>query len=137
MRGTRKGGFLKKAPLDPAKTFPKKEIGSANRGFERTKPLSADLYFCFKKAFEDSKGTFLEKFLWQGSGQRPVLSSPLRILRVPYCAASTIAVNFSGTSEAPPIKPPSTFGLASSSAAFLSFIEPPYWIVRASAASSP
>ena len=46
--------------------------------------------------------------------------------RLPYCAASTIAVNFSGTREAPPIRPPSTLGLARSSAAFFSFIEPPY-----------
>ena len=45
---------------------------------------------------------------------------------LPHCAASTIAVNFSGTRDAPPIKPPSTFVLESSSAAFFSFIEPPY-----------
>ena len=43
-----------------------------------------------------------------------------------YCAASTIAVNFSATREAPPMRPPSTLGFASSSAAFFSFIEPPY-----------
>ena len=41
-------------------------------------------------------------------------------------AALTIAVNLSVLREAPPIRPPSTFSLARSSAALASFIEPPY-----------
>ena len=56
---------------------------------------------------------------------------------IAYCAASTIAANFSGMRDAPPIRPPSTLGLARSSDAFLSFIEPPYWMVTLSATSSP
>ena len=43
-----------------------------------------------------------------------------------HCAAFTMAANFSGIREAPPIRPPSTLTLESSSAAFFSFIEPPY-----------
>lgn len=43
-----------------------------------------------------------------------------------YCAASTMTANFSGTRDAPPIRPPSTFTFPRSSAAFLSFMEPPY-----------
>ncbi len=49
-----------------------------------------------------------------------------RFLLLVYCAASTIAVNLAATRDAPPIKPPSTCCFASSSAAFLSFMEPPY-----------
>ena len=41
-------------------------------------------------------------------------------------AASMILTNFSGTRDAPPIRPPSMSGCASSSKAFLSFMEPPY-----------
>ena len=40
-------------------------------------------------------------------------------------AASTIAANDSASSEAPPIRPPSMSGWASSSAALSAFIEPP------------
>ena len=50
-------------------------------------------------------------------------------------AAFTIAANFSATREAPPIRPPSTLVLERSSSALPSFMEPPYWMVTASAAS--
>ena len=61
---------------------------------------------------------------------------PADFCRTDYAfAAATIAANFSATSEAPPIRPPSTSSLERSSAAFASFIEPPYWIVTLSAAS--
>ncbi len=53
----------------------------------------------------------------------------------PSLAALTIVAKSAGFSEAPPIRPPSTSGWARSSAAFFAFIEPPYWIVKASAAS--
>ena len=40
-------------------------------------------------------------------------------------AVSMMAANFSGTREAPPMRPPSMSGWESSSAAFFSFMEPP------------
>ena len=43
-----------------------------------------------------------------------------------WFAASMIAKKSFGFREAPPIRPPSTSGLESSSAAFLAFMEPPY-----------
>ena len=49
-------------------------------------------------------------------------------------AALTIAVKSAALSDAPPIRPPSTSGCLSSSAAFFAFMEPPYWMVRPSAA---
>ena len=54
-----------------------------------------------------------------------------------YCAAVTILSNFSGTRDAPPIRPPSTLYLPRSSAALPSFMLPPYWMVTASATSFP
>ena len=44
---------------------------------------------------------------------------------VGWLAASMIFTNFSGTREAPPMRPPSMSGCASSSKAFFSFMEPP------------
>ena len=44
---------------------------------------------------------------------------------VGWLAASIILTNFSGTREAPPMRPPSMSGWARSSKAFLSFMEPP------------
>jgi molecular chaperone Hsp33 len=41
-------------------------------------------------------------------------------------AASMMGINLSVESEAPPIRPPSTFALESKAAAFAPFIEPPY-----------
>ncbi len=41
-------------------------------------------------------------------------------------AALTITEKSSALSEAPPIRPPSTLAFATSSSAFLAFIEPPY-----------
>ena len=52
-----------------------------------------------------------------------------------FCAALIMTAKSGAFSDAPPISPPSTLGIASSSAAFLAFIEPPYWIVMASAAA--
>ena len=52
-------------------------------------------------------------------------------------AASTIAAKSGAFSEAPPMSPPSISGCARRPAAFLAFMLPPYWIVVASAASSP
>ncbi len=49
-----------------------------------------------------------------------------------YFAASTMTAKSAGFNAAPPIRPPSTSGWASSPAAFLAFIEPPYWTVIAS-----
>ena len=48
-----------------------------------------------------------------------------------------IVVKSAALSEAPPIRPPSTFVFESSSSAFFAFIEPPYWIVIVSATSAP
>ena len=45
-----------------------------------------------------------------------------------YCAASTMVANASALREAPPMRPPSMFSIASSSAALAAFMEPPYWI---------
>ena len=47
------------------------KIRSANSRFVPTKPLSADPIIHFRKAFEDSKGTFPEKSLWRVQGQSP------------------------------------------------------------------
>jgi hypothetical protein len=44
----------------------------------------------------------------------------------PLVAASTIAAKSAGFREAPPMRPPSTSGCASSSAALPAFMEPPY-----------
>ena len=46
-----------------------------------------------------------------------------------YRAASTMAAKSALFKEAPPISPPSTLGFLRRSAAFLAFIEPPYWII--------
>ena len=54
-----------------------------------------------------------------------------------YCAASTITVKSGALRDAPPISPPSMLGIARSSAAFLAFIEPPYWIAVALATALP
>ena len=48
-----------------------------------------------------------------------------------------IAIKSSGFKAAPPINPPSTSGWANSSAAFLAFMEPPYWMVTARATRAP
>ena len=67
---------------------------------------------------------------WLGRGSRP---APF-----PYReAAATMAAKSWGFREAPPMRPPSTSGWSSSSAAFLAFMLPPYWMVRAAAASAP
>ena len=42
-----------------------------------------------------------------------------------WLASSMMRTNFSGTKDAPPIRPPSISGWASSSKAFFSFMEPP------------
>ena len=52
-------------------------------------------------------------------------------------AASTISQNLPACRDAPPIRPPSTSGLASSSAALPGFMLPPYWMVMPSATASP
>ena len=49
-----------------------------------------------------------------------------RVLKNYLLAALTIAANFSATSDAPPIRPPSTLVFERSSSALPSFIEPPY-----------
>ena len=54
-----------------------------------------------------------------------------------YCAAETIAVNASVLRDAPPIRPPSMFSFARRSAAFLSFMDPPYWMMISLAAMEP
>ena len=54
-----------------------------------------------------------------------------------WLAALMISTNWSGFRDAPPIRPPSTSGWASSSAAFLGFMEPPYWMVTERATRAP
>ena len=46
---TRNGGFLKKAPLDPAKTFLKGKLGSANSGFISQNRCPETLFFISRK----------------------------------------------------------------------------------------
>ena len=53
--------------------------------------------------------TFFKKFPFR----------PFASIKKSYCAASTIAAKAADLSEAPPIRPPSTFSLERSSAAFL------------------
>ena len=67
-----------------------------------------------------------------GAGMEP---SPFSLSY--WLAASTMVAKSALFREAPPIRPPSTSGWASSSAAFLAFIEPPYWMVMPRAARAP
>ena len=54
-----------------------------------------------------------------------------------WLAAFTISTKSGGLQAAPPIRPPSTSGWASSSWAFLAFMEPPYWMVTERATRAP
>ena len=60
----------------------------------------------------------------QGAIKRRLLGAAL--YACVYCAAEIITEKSGALSDAPPISPPSTCSFASSSAAFLAFIEPPY-----------
>ena len=62
--------------------------------------------------------------------------APRMGIRLPYFAAATIVAKSAGFRDAPPIRPPSTSGWASSSAALPAFIEPPYWITVLSATAA-
>ena len=97
-----------------------------------------NLFKVFAELFSKSDRLPFPRERCKNRGRRRILPSPpVGWLKTYACAASTILANLAGTREAPPMSPPSTLTLDSSSAALPSFMEPPYWIVISSAAFSP
>ena len=73
-----------------------------------------------------------------GKGEPPCLPLPSAMRRSPYFgAALMMPVKSSALRAAPPIRPPSMLGWASSSGALLGFMLPPYWMRTDSAATAP
>ena len=100
--------------------------------------VSQTLSECLAQGSRDSRSVSLCKHREAEIGAAVRAPSTLRVQCAAYFPAAAIIAAKSGAfREAPPIRPPSTFSLESSSFAFLAFMLPPYWIVVASAAFSP